>query len=89
MLEYKAAHVVAVDPRDTSRTCRECGHVDKGNRVTQADFECLACGHTGNADVNAALNILARGDGAAGRRGAFPSGTPMTRQPQTSRQAAA
>ena len=89
MLEYKAAHIVAVDPRDTSRTCRACGHVDTGNRVTQADFECLACGHTGNADVNAALNILARGDGASGRRGAIPLGTSMTRQPQTSRLAAA
>lgn len=52
-VEYKAAHIVAVDPRNTSRKCHECGHVDKGNRTTQADFKCLACGHAGNADVNA------------------------------------
>ena len=80
MLEYKAAVTVAVDPKNTSRTCHECGHVDKGNRTTQADFKCLACGHAGNADVNAALNILARGTGASGRRGALALATPKTRQ---------
>jgi hypothetical protein len=26
-------------------------------RPTQADFRCLACGHTDNADLQAALNI--------------------------------
>ena len=81
MLEYKAARVVAVDPRNTSRTCHECAHVSKGNRLTQADFRCLACSHTANADHNAALNILARGIGASGRRGALALATPATRQP--------
>ena len=80
MLEYKAAHVVAIDPRETSRMCHSCGHVNKGNRTTQADFKCLSCGHKANADHNAALNILARGNGASGRRGALALATPMTRQ---------
>ena len=83
MIEYKAARTVAVDPRNTSRTCHECGHVAKGNRLTQADFECLACGHAGNADVNAALNILARGTGASGRRAALELSTAKTRQPNS------
>jgi putative transposase len=53
--------VIAVDPRNTSRTCSRCGHCAKGNRVTQAGFRCLACGHEAHADVNAAINILRSG----------------------------
>lgn len=47
--------------RHTSQTCHECGHVAKGNRVTQAEFRCLSCGHEAHADVNAAKNILRLG----------------------------
>jgi putative transposase len=60
-LSYKAVlagvplHVV--DPRNTSRTCSECGYCAKENRKSQAVFCCQACGHTDNADRNAALNI--------------------------------
>ncbi|ANB02140.1 RNA-guided endonuclease TnpB family protein [Ectothiorhodospira sp. BSL-9] len=64
-LEYKQAWrggmVIAVPPHNTSRKCPACGHVDKANRKTQARFECVACGHTAHADVNAAINILAAG----------------------------
>jgi putative transposase len=49
--------VVPVDPRNTSRTCPDCGHVSDDNRVTQADFVCVACGYTANADVVGALNV--------------------------------
>lgn len=64
-LSYKArlagVPVVVVDPRNTSRTCAECGHCEKGNRKSQKDFLCVSCGHRANADVNAALNIRAQG----------------------------
>jgi putative transposase len=53
--------VIAVNPRHTSQTCHNCGHVDSGNRVTQAEFCCLCCGHTSHADINAARNILGAG----------------------------
>jgi putative transposase len=53
--------VVGVNPRHTSQTCNACGHVDARHRVSQAEFRCLACGHTANADVNAAKNILGAG----------------------------
>jgi putative transposase len=53
--------VVAVDPRNTSRTCPECGHCTARNRVTQADFACVACGYTGHADVVGAMNVLRAG----------------------------
>ena len=33
------------------------GDINKRNRSTQADFECLECGHIANADYNAARNI--------------------------------
>lgn len=60
-LEYKAALYGVpyreVDPRYTSQRCAECGHTDKANRRSQAEFLCTSCGHTTHADVNAAMNI--------------------------------
>ena len=53
--------LIAVDPRNTSRTCSKCGHCAKGNRVTQSQFRCQACGHEAHADVQAAGNILRAG----------------------------
>jgi len=52
--------VHAVDPRNTSRTCPQCGGIDKANRTTQAVFVCTACGFAGPADVIAAGNIARR-----------------------------
>lgn len=58
---YKAASVgvpvEVINPRNTSRTCYPCGHVDKANRITQDRFVCRVCGHVDQADHNAALNI--------------------------------
>ena len=45
-------------PHHTSQKCCACGHVDKANRVEQAVFHCVSCGHVMNADHNAAINIL-------------------------------
>lgn len=60
-IEYKAnlagIPVIAVDPRNTSRTCPVCGCVDKANRKTQATFLCVSCGYFAPADSNAAVNI--------------------------------
>jgi putative transposase len=65
MLEYKqqwcGGEVIAVNPRYTSQTCPECGHVSKQNRPQQALFSCVACGYSYHADVVAAENILVRG----------------------------
>ena len=46
-----------VPPQFTSQTCNECGEVNKASRLTQAEFVCVGCGHTANADTNAAKNI--------------------------------
>ena len=61
MLEYKALEAVRVPPAHTSQTCSACGVVDADSRRTQASFNCVACGHAQNADLNAARNILALG----------------------------
>ncbi len=64
-LEYKQAwrggEVLAVPPQYTSQRCSDCGYVAKENRTTQAKFTCVSCGHSMNADLNAARNILAAG----------------------------
>ncbi|MCP5160195.1 MAG: IS200/IS605 family element transposase accessory protein TnpB [Hahellaceae bacterium] len=64
-LEYKQAWlgggVIAVNPRNTSRTCPCCGRIAKENRTTQAKFECVECGYANNADLVGAMNILAAG----------------------------
>ena len=58
-LSYKAAlagvPLHTVDPRNTSRTCSACAHCAKANRKSQATFRCVECGHTENADRNAAI----------------------------------
>lgn len=65
-LEYKSRlagiPLVEVDPRNTSLTCSVCGHCEKTNRKTQAEFACKACGYVANADFNAAVNIAAKAD---------------------------
>lgn len=81
-ITYKAAlagiPVVAVDPRNTSRTCSECGHCEKGNRKTRDHFECRRCEYCAPADWNAARNIRDRGEvmrpnvGAADAGGRIP-----------------
>ena len=50
----------SVLPYNTSRECSECGHIEKGNRLSQESFVCLKCGHSDNADSNASKVILKR-----------------------------
>lgn len=62
--------VIAVDPRNTSRTCPDCGHCAKENRVTQAEFRCQRCGMESHADLVGAVNVLRAG---LARRDAAPA----------------
>ena len=64
-LEYKSEWCggdwIAVAPQNTSRTCPCCGHISADNRLSQAAFMCVVCGHSENADRVAAKNIRERG----------------------------
>jgi putative transposase len=65
MLSYKldrlGGELLLVDSRYTSQKCSSCGHTERDNRLSQAQFGCLQCGFRENADINAAKNILAAG----------------------------
>lgn len=60
LLEYKT-NVVKVNSAYTSQECSNCGHTCKENRKTQSLFECVKCNFTMNADEQACVNILQRG----------------------------
>lgn len=84
-LEYKQAwrggDVVAVPPRNTSRTCPCCGHVSAENRQTQARFVCVECGYENNADLVGAINVLAAGHAVLACGGMAQSGRPAKQEP--------
>ena len=63
-LTYKAKRegvaLKVVQSYNTSGQCPKCHHVDRKNRKTRNDFECLKCHYTEMADYVAAVNIAAR-----------------------------
>jgi putative transposase len=76
VLTYKLARVglpppIAVGAAFTSQTCPECGCVDKANRprlkvegsdvMDTSRFACVKCGHSTDADKNAARIISIKG----------------------------
>ena len=64
-LTYKAARrnklVLKVPAQHSSNECAECGHITSENRLSQAQFHCVSCGHRDNADHNAYCVIKSRG----------------------------
>jgi putative transposase len=60
-LTYKAMRagkvVFKVSPNHTSQECSHCGYTHQDNRPEQELFVCGKCGHTENADKNAARVI--------------------------------
>lgn len=68
MLEYKAVlygrRFTTVNPRNTTQTCHSCGYVLTGDQkltLNDRNWTCPVCGEHHIRDINAALNILARG----------------------------
>ncbi len=80
-LGHKTFTDTDINPRNTSRECNECHHVEAANRKSQAVFECQQCGHKAHADANAAQNIL---DRALNKTNPRRVGA-RTRQPRKSR----
>jgi len=66
-LSYKASRagrrVVRVDPRNTSKTCAWCGHVEENLTLANRVFVCTKCGWTVDRDYNSSLNIRYAGWG--------------------------
>jgi predicted RNA-binding Zn-ribbon protein involved in translation (DUF1610 family) len=52
--------VSTVQASYTSKMCPVCGCIEDENRPNQETFECIECGHSDNADINAAINIRNR-----------------------------
>jgi transposase len=76
----------------TSLRCSACGWIDKNSRKSQAEFACISCGFTCNADENAATNVAAGQGGiprprrTAGAGGATAAtGRSNAREPQPTR----
>ncbi|MHB1533763.1 MAG: RNA-guided endonuclease InsQ/TnpB family protein [Acidimicrobiales bacterium] len=59
--EEAGRKMIGVDPRHTSDRCEACGRAARENRVKQAVFRCVRCGHEAHADEHAARNILRAG----------------------------
>ncbi len=80
---YKALRqgklVITVPPAYSSQECAVCTFTSPDNRRTQAEFVCQRCGHTDNADHNAAVVIAKRGIQK------LLSGDPLTKSHKTTR----
>jgi putative transposase len=57
---WRGGTVIFVNPAYTSQECSVCGHVSPENRPSQELFYCKKCGHTANADENAANVVKSR-----------------------------
>jgi putative transposase len=77
-LGWLGGELIKVPAAFTSQTCPECGHVCAENRPMRDRFQCVACGHSGHADIVAARNILAAGLAVSARGG---SREPLKREP--------
>src|SRR5450432_1428567 len=60
-LKWNGGRLIAVSPRNTSIPCPRCRHIDKANRLSQSQIQCVACGFEENADLVGAFNVLRAG----------------------------
>ncbi|GAB3173210.1 RNA-guided endonuclease TnpB family protein [Streptomyces incanus] len=58
----------------TSLRCSACGWIEKDSRKSQAEFVCVSCGFSCNADENAAVNVAAGQGGVPRPRRAAGAG---------------
>ncbi len=64
-MEWKGAlygrEIIRVDPKDSSKTCSNCGYVNHELKLSDRVFKCPVCGMKMDRDLNASINILKRG----------------------------
>ncbi len=75
LLSYKAEsagmEVIEVNPKDTSKTCSNCGNIQE-MPLSERVFLCVKCGMQKDRDYNASINILKRA--TAGHAGSHAQG---------------
>jgi putative transposase len=63
LLTYKAesagCQIVKINPRNTSKTCSNCGHI-QDMPLWKRTYECADCGFVIDRDYNSAINILTK-----------------------------
>ena len=61
LLDFKAesagCQIVKVDPRNTTKTCSQCGHI-QDMPLWKRTYECAECNFVIDRDYNSAINIL-------------------------------
>ncbi|ADQ45552.1 transposase, IS605 OrfB family [Caldicellulosiruptor kronotskyensis 2002] len=57
---YYGIRYMEVDEGYTSQRCSRCGHVSKSSRKYRGLYVCKKCGYVVNADINGAINIVAK-----------------------------
>ena len=62
MLNYKSKKYIEVNPAYTSKTCATCGQVCDTLTLADRTYRCTSCGSEIDRDINAAINILNRGN---------------------------
>ena len=83
-IKYKAklegVPVIEVSPRNTSKTCSECGYIYKRFK-NQRLFHCPKCGSVIDRDLNASRNIARKGMKEFNKRAFLPldASSPQTR----------
>ncbi len=75
--ESAGCRVVGVDPRNTTKTCSECGNI-QDIELSERTFLCQKCGMSKDRDLNASINILT----TAGLAGSNASGDAVRPQLQ-------
>lgn len=59
-LGYKTNHLVLVNPRNTSKTCNQCGKIHVDLKLSDREITC-SCGNIYDRDENAAANVYCLG----------------------------
>lgn len=83
--EELGLRVVVVDPKDITRTCPQCGHVDPANvNLRWRKIVCTApgCGYKEHLDVAAARNVLARAKEVLAAEASAPPPEPTDKKPK-------
>lgn len=61
MCRRQGVTFVTVNPRNTSKTCNNCGYINENLKISDRSWNCPECNSSLDRDLNAAKNILLLG----------------------------